>query len=224
MTSAWALFCRDVRLYWRRPSDVLVVAVFFLVAVCLFPFGVGIAPALLNDLAVGVIWVVALLAGLLSLGQIFAQDQADGSLDLMLLSPTPLPLLVTAKIWAHFVTSGMVITLMAPILGFMMGLAPTVFLPLMGSLILGGLCLSYVGAFGAALMLPAQGHTGGGTSGALLVLIVSPLLIPVLIFAVGAVEAARHGLDGGSAWMALVALGLAALGGIPWAIAACLRL
>ena len=217
MHAALALFRRDLRLYLRRPSDFLVVAIFFVLAVSLFPFGVGVAPALLNLIAVGVIWVVALLASLLAMDQIFARDQADGSLDQILLSPAPLPLLVSAKILAHFVTTGLLMTLISPILALMMGLELNVILLLMLSLLLGGCCLSYLGGFGAALMLGARAHS------ALLMLLVAPLMIPVLIFAVGLVESARLGFSGGSALLALLALTLAAIGGIPWAIAACLR-
>ena len=230
MGAAIALFRRDVRLYLRRPIDLIVSAMFFVLAVSLFPFGVGVAPALLSEIGVGVIWVVALLASLLAMEQIFAHDQKDGSLDVMLLSPAPLPLLVTAKILAHFVTTGLVIMAMAPILALMLGVASHLIGLLLVSLLLGGCCLSYVGGLGAALMLGsgrqgagAGGGSGGGTA-SLILLIVAPLMIPVLIFAVGMVESARLGIESNAPFWALLALTLAAIGGLPWAIAACLRM
>ncbi|MCX8506677.1 MAG: heme exporter protein CcmB [Alphaproteobacteria bacterium] len=225
MQAALALFRRDVRLYLRRPIDLLVSAMFFVLAVSLFPFGVGVAPALLAEIGVGVIWVVALLASLLAMEQIFAHDQKDGSLDVMLLSPAPLPLLVTAKILAHFVTTGLLIMVIAPILAMMLGLASPLLGLLMVSLLLGGCCLSYVGGLGAALMLGAGRHggsTGGGTA-ALILLLVGPLMIPVIIFAVGLVDAPRLSIESYVPFWALLALTLAAIGGMPWAIAACLR-
>jgi heme exporter protein B len=183
-----ALFRRDLSLIMRRKHDSLS-AVFFFVVVCsLFPLGIGPDPDRLRMLAPGGVWLAALLASLLSLGRLFSEDLQDGTLDLLLLSPTPLPLLVLAKVAAQWVASGLLLVVVAPLLAAQFDLPADQTLLLLASLLIGTPVLSLMGALGAALTL------GGRGGGLLLSLLVLPLVIPVLIFGSGAVIAKASGL------------------------------
>lgn len=217
----WRVFAaviqRDVRLAFRRRADVLTTAFFFVIVVSLFPLGIGPEPALLRTLAPGVLWVAALLSSMLSLGRLFAQDHADGTLEQMLLSPDPLTVIVAAKVLAHWLSSGLPLVLLAPLLALQFDLAGDALGVLWISLLLGTPALSLIGSIGAALTL---GLRGGGVLVALLVL---PLYIPVLIFGAGAVGAQASGL-GASAHLNLLAGVLVGAGVLaPWAAAAALR-
>ena len=172
---------------------------------------------MLRRIAPGVLWVAALLAAMLSLGRLFAADHQDGTLEQMALSPTPLAVLVSGKVLAHWLTSGLPLVLLAPVLGLQFDLSARALGVLMLSLLLGTPILSLIGAIGAALTL---GVRGGGV---LLSLLVLPLYIPALIFGAGAVEADLAGLGAGghlSLLGALLALGLFFA---PWAATAALR-
>ncbi len=209
---------RDVLLAWRRRSDALGTLMFFLMASTLFPLGVGPQPALLRSMAPGVLWVLALLAGTLSLNRLFAQDHADGSLEQLLLSGQPLAWLVLGKVLAHWLVSGLPLVLLAPLLGLQFGLPVPALGVLVLALLLGTLVLSLVGSIGAALTL---GLRGGGVLVALLVL---PLQVPVLVFGAGAVVAELAGLGAQAHLQLLGGLLLAALALAPWAAAAALRI
>jgi heme exporter protein B len=185
---ALALLARDLRLARRAPQDALTIVVFFVLAAILFPFGIGPEPALLARVAAGVIWVTALLATLLGLERLFRADHEDGSLDLVVLSPAPLELLVLAKCAAHWLVTGLPLIVVSPLLAAMLNLPAAALPTLIASLALGTPALSLVGAIGAALTLGAR------RGGALLPLLVLPLFIPILIFAVAAVEAGAGGL------------------------------
>ena len=193
-----AMLRREIALALRQKGEVLTPLVFFVVIASLFPLGVGPESALLLRMAPGVLWVSALLAAMLSLQRLFAIDYADGSLEQMALSPTPLGLLVVAKAGAHFLISGLPLVLMAPILGLQFGLDNRALGLLVISLLLGTPTLSLIGSIGAALTLGVRG------AGVLLSLLILPLYIPVLIFGAGAVEADAAGL-GASGHLSLLA-------------------
>jgi heme exporter protein B len=179
---------REIALGLRQKGEVLTPLMFFAVVTSLFPLGVGADPALLLRMAPGVLWVSALLAAMLSLQRMFATDYADGSLEQMVLSPTPLGLLVLTKALAHFLLSGVPLVLMAPLLGLQFGMDARALGILMLTLLLGTPSLSLIGSIGAALTLGVRG------AGVLLSLLILPLYIPVLIFGAGAVEADAAGL------------------------------
>jgi heme exporter protein B len=191
---------RELSLALRQKGEVLTPLVFFVVIVSLFPLGVGPESALLLRMAPGVLWVSALLAAMLSLQRLFAMDYVDGSLEQMVLSSTPLGLLVVAKALSHFLLSGLPLVLMAPVLGLQFGLEGRPLGILMLSLLLGTPTLSLIGSIGAALTLGVRG------AGVLLSLLILPLYIPVLIFGAGAVEADAAGLGIGGHLSLLAAL------------------
>ena len=213
-----AVLKREVSLGMRQKGEVLTPLMFFAVVASLFPLGVGAESNLLLRMAPGVLWVSALLAAMLSLQRMFAMDHADGSLEQMVLSATPLGLLVLAKALAHFLLSGLPLVLMAPILGLQFGLDGRALGLLMLTLLLGTPTLSLIGSIGAALTLGVRG------AGVLLSLLILPLYIPVLIFGAGAVEADAAGLGIGGHLSLLAALTLASLGFAPWATAAALKI
>ena len=167
---------RDLLLAMRQKSDVLNTLFFFVVVVTMVPLGIGPEPALLRDIAAGVVWVAALLAAILSLPRLFANDYADGTLEQMLLSAEPLSLIVLGKAAAHWLTTGLPLTVMAVAFGVVFDLDVNATLVLVVSLALGTPVLSLIGSIGAALTL---GLRGGGVLTSLLVL---PLDIPVVIF------------------------------------------
>ena len=199
-----AVIRRDLLLAMRRKSDVLTTLFFFIIVVSLFPLGVGPEMAMLRQIAPGVLWVAALLATMLSLNRLFAADHADGTLEQMALSAVPLGVLVTGKVIAHWLLSGLPLALLAPVLGLQFDLAAGSLAVLVVSLLIGTPVLSLIGAVGAALTL---GVRGGGVLVSLLVL---PLYVPVLIFGAGAVMAAAQGLPfAGALWLLGAALVLA---------------
>jgi heme exporter protein B len=215
---AGALIRRDLLLALRRKSEVLTTLFFFVIVASLFPLAVGPEPALLRQIAPGVLWVGALLACMLSLNRMFAADHADGTLEQMALSPQPFALLVTGKIIAHWLVSGLPLVLIAPVLGLQFDLDARTLLVLTVSLLLGTPLLSLVGAIGAALTL---GVRGGGILVSLLTL---PLYIPALIFGAGAVEADLSGLGAAAHLSLLAALLVLAAFFAPWATTAALRI
>ncbi|HMV04737.1 MAG TPA: heme exporter protein CcmB [Accumulibacter sp.] len=212
-----AVVGRDLRLALRRQADIAAAVFFFIIVVSLFPLGVGPEPDQLRRLAPGVLWVAALLATMLSLPRLFADDHRDGTLEQLALAPHPLGLIVIGKVVAHWLVAGLPLVLLAPVLGIQFDLAHDALVVLTLSLLIGTPALSGIGAIGAALTL---GLRGGGV---LLSLLVLPLYIPVLIFGAGAVDATVSGL-GPQAHLSL--LGALTLGGVffaPWPTAAALR-
>jgi len=209
---------RDLTLAMRHKSDVLTTVFFFVIVVSLFPLGVGPEPELLREMAAGVVWVAALLASMLSLGRMFADDFNDGTLEQLVLAPQPLALVVLGKILAHWMVSGLPLVLMAPLLGLQFGLTGDGLIMLVITLALGTPVLSLVGAIGAALTL---GLRGGGVLVSLLVL---PLYIPVLIFGAGGVEASVTGMGAEGHLSLLGAILIMALLLAPWASASALRI
>ena len=208
---------RDVRLAFRQGIGGLMAVMFFVLAVVLFPFGVGPEVNMLARISAGVIWVAALLASMLSLEQLFQTDFEDGSLELLALTPMPLEVVVLAKVTAHWLTTGLPLIAAAPLLAVLLHMNTDGFAVLIVALALGTLSLSLVGAVGAALIL------GSRRGGVLLSLLILPLYIPVLIFGVGAVDAALAGFTVRPQLLVLGAFFLAALPLCPWAAAAALR-
>lgn len=184
MSGFGALLRRDLRLALRQGSDTATVLAFFVIAVSLFPFGVGAERETLAAIAAGILWVAALLAALLSLDRLFQADYEDGTLDYLLAAPAAPTLLVTAKALAHWLTTGLPLVILSPLLGLLLNLEPRAYPALIAGLLLGTPTLTLIGAIGAALVLGAR------RGGVLLSLLILPLYIPVLIFGVGAVEAA----------------------------------
>lgn len=209
---------RDLRLAMRRQADIVSALFFFIIVVSLFPLGVGPEAELLRRLASGVLWVAALLATMLSLPRLFADDFRDGTLEQMALCPQPLAVAVFGKTLAHWLSSGLPLTLLAPLIGLQFDLPAEAVLTLVLALAIGTPALSAIGAIGAALTL---GLRGGGV---LLSLLVLPLYIPVLIFGAGAVEATISGLGAEANLSILAALSLGGLFFAPWATAAALRI
>lgn len=189
---------RDLLVAARHKAELTNPLVFFLIAVTLIPLGVSPEKNVLVLLAPGIVWVMALLATLLSLDGLFRSDFEDGSLEQMLISPQSLYFTVMAKILVHWLVSGFPVTLLAPLLGLMLHLPADGFLPLLFSLALGTASMSLVGAVGAALTVSLR------KGGLLLSLIVMPLYIPVLIFGASAVQTS---IQGGAIGMQLAVLG-----------------
>ena len=209
---------RDLTLAMRRRSDVMTTLFFFVIVVSLFPLGIGPELDTLRMIAPGVFWVAALLASMLALEKLFAADFEDGTLEQMLLTPQPVFVLVMAKVFAHWLITGVPLVLLSPLLGLQYDLAAETLGVLLLSLLLGTPTLSLIGAIGAALTL---GLRGGGVLVSLLVL---PLYIPVLIFGAGAVEANVSGLGETGHLLMLGAMLLLALVAAPVATSAALRL
>ncbi|GAA0842901.1 heme exporter protein CcmB [Cupriavidus pauculus] len=184
-----AIIAHDVSLAWRRRSSLLASVVFFVIVSSLFPLAVGPDPQQLRVLAPGILWVAALLASMLSLSRLFTQEHADGSLDQLLLCPHPLSLMVLGKICAHWLTSGLPVLALTPLLAQQYALPGGATLLLTASLLVGTPALSLIGAVGAALTL---GVRGGAV---LLCILVLPLSIPVLVFGASAGAAADAGLN-----------------------------
>jgi len=217
LRAALCVVRRDLLVSLRRVQDVLTPVIFFAIIVALFPLGVGPEPGVLATLAPGVLWVAALLATMLSLPRMFANDYADGTLEQLLLAPHPLAVLVLGKVFAHWLLTGLPLVLLSPLLALQLQLPSDAFTALIGSLLLGTPVLSLLGATGAALTL---GLRGGGV---LISLLVLPLYTPILIFGAGSVAAATTGLDTEAYFSLLGAFLVLALSFTPWATAAALR-
>jgi heme exporter protein B len=218
VNAMFSIIRRDLLMVMRRKSEVLTALFFFAIVSSLFPLGIGPEPVLLRKIAPGVLWVGALLATMLGLQRMFAADHADGTLEQMAISPTPLVWLVLGKVVAHWLVSGLPLVLMAPVLGIQFDLDAGALGVLMLALLLGTPLLSFIGAIGAALTL---GVRGGGV---LLSLLVLPLYVPALIFGAGAVESHIAGLGAGGHLSLLAAILTLAAFFAPWAATAALRI
>jgi heme exporter protein B len=188
MASAFhAVYTRDLRLALRRRVEALLPVVFFVVAVSLFPLGVGPEPQTLRQIAAGVVWVSALLASMLSVTNLYALDHADGSLEQMMISGHPGFEIAAAKAAAHWTITGAPLVLAAPLIGLLLDMSAQALGTLVASLLLGTPILSLLGGLGAALTL------GLRSAGVLLILLILPLAVPALIFGAGAVSAVDAG-------------------------------
>jgi len=213
-----AVVACDLLIALRHRSDVLTTFFFFVIVVSLFPLGVGPEPGTLREIAPGVVWVAALLAAMLSLARMFGTDYADGTLEQLVLTPQPLVVLVMAKVAAHWLTTGLPLVLIAPVLGLQFDLPADALATLLLSLLIGTPALSLIGAVGAALTLGVRG------AAALTTLLVLPLYVPVLIFGAGAVVATATGTGAAGHLSLLGAMLLIALVFAPWATAVALRI
>jgi len=209
---------RDAKLAARSKGEVAQALAFFVVVVSLFPLAIGPESELLKRIAPGVVWVAALLSVLLTLPRLFANDYADGTLEQLVLSVYPLPVVVSGKIVAHWLMAGLPLAVLSPLLGLQFGLQSNELSVLFASLMLGTPVLSIIGAIGAGLTLGVRGGS------ILLALLVLPLYVPVLIFGAGAVEQAMTGIDFSANLSLLGAILL--LGGlvVPFAVAAAIRI
>ncbi|WP_417455078.1 heme exporter protein CcmB [Kiloniella sp.] len=183
---------RDLRLAFRQKSDLTMAVLFFILTAMLFPFGLGPEPNLLARIAPGIIWVTALLAVLLSLERLFLADYEDGSLEQLILSSTSLEVAVLAKVFAHWLTTGLPLILAAPLIALLFNMDSDAMTILLIAMILGTPSLSLIGAIAATLTLGAR------RGGVLIPLLVLPLYIPTLIFGVGAIDAAMNSLEAGA--------------------------
>lgn len=216
--AGWALVRRDLRLGIRQRSEVLNPLIFLVLVCTLFPLGLGPDPQRLAEISPAVIWIAALLSSLLALNQLFAEDFADGSLEQLVVSPYPLSWLMLSKILAHWLISGLPITLLAPLLALAYQLPGEGVAMLFFTLLLGTPTLSLLGAIGVALTV---GLRRGGMFLALLVL---PLFVPVLIFATAGVVSTVSGLPDTSHLLFLTAMLVLSLTLAPFATAAALRI
>ncbi|NND43222.1 MAG: heme exporter protein CcmB [Silicimonas sp.] len=211
------LLTRDLKLAIRAGGGFGLALAFFLIVIVLVPFGVGPEAAILAPIAPGMLWIGALLACLLSLDRIFATDFEDGSLELLATAPVPLEAVVAIKAVAHWLTTGLPLTLAAPVLGLFLNLPPAGYGTLMLTLLIGTPALSMIGAFGAALTV------GLKRGGLLLSLLVLPLYVPTLIFGATATRRAADGLETAAPTLLLAGITLGALALLPFAGAAALR-
>ncbi len=213
-----ALLTRDLRLALRAGGGFGLGLAFFLILAVLVPLGVGPEPATLAVIAPGILWVGALLACLLSLDRIFALDYEDGSLDLLATAPVPLEAVVSIKALAHWLTTGLPLVLISPVMGLLLFLPGEAYLWLILSLLLGTPALSVIGTFGAALTV------GLKRGGLLLSLLVLPLYIPTLVFGAEVVARGAQGLSTATPLALLAGLTLGAVALLPFASALVLRI
>lgn len=218
MNSFWALVRRDLRLAVREGGAIGTALGFFLIVVSLMPLGLGPDLNLLARIATGILWIALLLAALLSLNRIFEADYEDGTLDVLATGHLPLELVATAKSLAHWLTTGIPLALLAPVLGILLNLNLASYPILVGTTLVGTPAVSFLGAIGAALTVKAR------RGGLLLALVVLPLYVPTLIFGISAVSAAAGPAGMGAAFLILAAISLAAVVLGPIAAAAALRI
>ena len=213
----WAI-ARDIRSALRSKGELGVQLLFYVIVVALFPLATSPSREMLSTIGPGVLWTAALLASLLSLPRLFASDLQDGTLEQIALSPRPLPALLSGKMVAHWLTTGLPVVVMAPLLGAQYALEAPILGALMVSLLVGTPILSLLGAVGAGLTLGARG------GGSLLALLVLPLYVPVLIFGAGTVEAVRSGVSAAPHLSLLGAGLLLSVVTVPFAVASAVRI
>lgn len=212
-----ALLIRDLKLAFRSGGGFGLGLAFFLLVAVLVPLGVGPQGGTLARIAPGILWVGALLACLLSLDRLFALDFEDGTLDLLIPSPLPLEGAVAVKAFAHWLTTGLPLTLAAPVLGVLLHLPSGGYGWLIVSLLAGTPALSMIGAFGAALTV------GLKRGGLLLSLLVLPLYVPTLIFGAEVVKRGAEGMDLTTPLALLAAITAGSAAALPFAAAAAIR-
>jgi heme exporter protein B len=218
MTEFWTLVRRDLTLAVREGSAVGTALGFYLVVVTMLPLGLGPDLKLLSRIAPGVLWVALLLAALLSLPRMLEADYEDGSLEVMATGPLPLELMAAAKALAHWISTGIPLALLAPVLGLILNLEIGVYPALVATMLVGTPAISFLGAIGAALTLRAR------RGGILLALLILPLYVPTLIFGISAMDGGVF--EGDGFWTSLLGLGAVSLGSLvlgPAAAAAALR-
>ena len=212
------LLRRDLTLAFRNRGEFANPLLFFILVITLFPLAIGAIPDLLARIAPGIIWVAALLAAMLSLDSIFRSDFDDGSLEQLLMSAHPMPLLVLAKVCAHWLVTGLPLLMISPVLAVMLGMPQEAQGILMLTILIGTPILSLIGSIGVALTV------GLPKGGILLSLLVLPLYVPILIFASSAIEGAAGGLDVSAQIYMLLAFLFLAISLSPVAAAASLKM
>lgn len=212
------LLRRDLLIAMRNRSELANPLLFFVLVITLFPLAVGADPNLLSRISPGIIWVAALLSSMLSLDAMFRSDFEDGTLEQMLLSAHPVPVLVLAKVTAHWLVTGLPLLLVSPLLAMMLGLEESAYGVLLLTVLIGTPILSLIGAIGVALTI------GLRKGGIILSLLVLPLYVPVLIFAASAVDMAAGGLSATPQISMMLAFLFLSLSLSPWATAAALRM
>lgn len=217
MSAFSAVLKRDLRLARRAGAGASLGLMFFLVLIAIVPFAIGADQKLISRLAPALLWIAALLATLLGLDRLFQADEEDGALDQFLLSGGSLTMLVLAKALAHWLVTGLPLSLAAPVLGLMLAIEPQAMLPLSLSLLVGTPALTLIGLVGAALTVSLN------RGGLLLSLLVVPTAIPTLIFGVAVAKAAAEGLDFAMPLTVLCGTTLFALAISPIAAALALR-
>jgi len=219
MSGFLALLKRDLTLAAREGAALGTALGFYLVVVAMLPLGLGPDLKLLSRIAPGVLWIALLLAALLSLPRMLEADHEDGSLEVMATAPLPLELAIGAKALAHWISTGIPLALMAPVLGLMLNLDLALTPMLVATMLAGTPAISFLGSIGAALTLKSR------RGGLLLALLVLPLYIPTLIFGISAIGFASLGQDGaGASLLILTAISLASIAAGPFAAAAAVRL
>jgi heme exporter protein B len=219
MTALLSLVRRDLVIASRIGGGAELGVVFFLTLTSIVPFAIGPDQSLLGRLAPAMLWIAALLATLFGLDRLFQADDEEGALDQFLLSETPLELIVLAKCIAHWLTTGLVLSLAAPVFGLMLNLPVEAMLPLVATLLVGTPAITLIGAVGAAVTVSLR------RGGLLMAILVLPLAVPTLIFGVGAANAAIVGpAPFGAPFLLLLATSLVALVVCPLAAAAAIRL
>lgn len=218
MSPVAAVLTRDLRLARRRWSQFALPPLFLVVVASLFPMGISPSAETLNLVAPGVIWIAALLAALLALDTLFRADYDDGVLELLALGPTPWTAVVTARLAAHWLLTGLPLVLVTPLVGVMYALPSDVTSTMILGLLLGTPVLSALGGIAAALTVSLP------RSGALLALLVLPLCVPVLIFGTRAAAMTASGLPADGPLYLLAALLVLALTLAPFAAAMALRI
>ena len=213
-----SLLLRDIKLAARSGGSAALALSFFALVATLVPLGVGADLHLLARMAGGVLWVAAVLSALLALDRLFQGDFEDGSLDVIALSPMPLELTAFAKMGAHWLSTGLPLTLLSPLLALLFNLPVPATTTLFVSLLIGTPAVSAIGAIGASLTLSLK------RGGLILPLIILPLLSPAVIFGAGAVAAVLDGMAANGALGLLAAFAVAAVLLSPFAAAACVRL
>ena len=211
------IFKRDLLIAFRRRSEIVHPLIFFVMVISLFPLAIGDDKALLQEIAPAIIWVTALLATMLSLDNLFRSDFEDGSLEQMTLLKTPLSMLVTAKITAHWVITGLPLILITPLLAVLLYMPSETISMLLLTLLLGTPTLSLIGAVGIALTV------GLRQGGVILSLLILPLYIPVLIFATLALQNVEQGFSAEAQLAMMLAILVLAITLSPFAIAAALK-
>jgi heme exporter protein B len=219
MSAFWTLVKRDVQLAVREGGALGTALGFFLVVVAMMPLGLGPDLVLLSRIAAGILWIALLLAALLSLGRIFEADYDDGTLEIIATGRLPLQMVAAAKSLAHWLTTGIPLALLAPVLGLLLNLDLKAYPVLIATMLAGTPAVSFLGSIGAAFTLKAR------RGGLLMALLVLPLYIPTLIFGISALSAATLGSGGFNAsFLILIAVSLASIVLGPIAAAAALRL
>ena len=219
MNAAWTLLKRDLQLAVREGGAIGTALGFYLLVVAMLPLGLGPDLNLLSRIAPGILWIALLLAALLSLGRIFEADFEDGSLELMALGELPLELVAAIKALAHWLTTGIPLALLAPLLGILLNLDIGAYGVLVLTMLVGTPAISFLGSIGAALTLRAR------RGGLLLALLVLPLYVPTLIYGITAISSALVAPDAFvPSLVILTALSLGSLVLGPIAAAAALRI